>query len=78
MRDSHETQSVGQWMINLLITAIPIVNIIAILVWAFSDTTHPETSNWAKAMLIWFAIGFGLMILIALLGGGVGMMNASF
>lgn len=66
------TQSVGQWMLTLLITFIPLVNIIALLIWAFGSSAHPEKSNWAKAMLIWFAIFIGLSVLMTMLGLGAG------
>jgi len=73
MQDINQgTQSVGQWMLTLLIAFIPLVNIIALLVWAFGSSTHPEKSNWAKAMLIWFVIFIGLSVLMTLLGIGAG------
>ena len=43
--------SVKDWVITLLITMIPIVN----------------KANWAKANLIWMAIGVGLSILFIIL-----------
>ena len=51
------TVSIGDWFLSLLVTSIPIVNIIVLLVWAFGSTTNPNKSNWAKAMLIWVLIG---------------------
>ncbi|MDX1626806.1 MAG: hypothetical protein R3323_09855 [Wenzhouxiangellaceae bacterium] len=69
---THGTQSVGNWMVTLLITFIPIVNIVMLLVWAFGSSTHPEKANWAKAMLAWFAIFIVLSGLMALLGGAAG------
>lgn len=74
---NHQTQSVGQWMLTLFLTFIPIVNIIMLLVWAFSSNTHPDKANWARALLIWFAIFIGLSILMTILGiGGASMMGA--
>lgn len=73
MQDTNQgTQSVGQWMLTLLIMFIPLVNIVALLIWAFGSSTHPEKSNWAKATLIWFAIFIGLSLLMTLLGLGAG------
>lgn len=65
---NRDTQSVGQWMVTLLIAFIPLVNIIALFVWSFGSSTHPEKSNWAKATLIWMAIFIGLSLLISVLG----------
>ena len=48
--------TLGEWMIIMLLMAIPIVNIILLLVWAFSGETNPSKSNFAKAALIWTAI----------------------
>ena len=74
MQDINQgTQSVGQWMLTLLIMFIPLVNIVALLIWAFGSSTHPEKANWAKATLIWFAILIGLSLLMTLLGLGAGM-----
>jgi len=48
--------SVGQWMLNMFLVYIPVVNIIMLIVWAVS-TTEPQTKvNWARARLIWVAI----------------------
>ncbi len=66
--------SVGNWMITLLLTFIPLVNIIMLLVWAFGSGTHPSKANWAKAMLLWFVIFIGLSILMTLIGG-IGLMS---
>ena len=33
--------SIGNWIISLILTMIPIVNIIMLFVWAFSNGTNP-------------------------------------
>lgn len=63
--------SFGDWMITILITAIPIVNIIMIIVWAVSNTDNPNRINWARATLAWFAILIGLYILFFVFFFGV-------
>jgi hypothetical protein len=35
-----------------------------LFVWGFSSTENPSKSNWAKAMLIWYAIGMCLLFLL--------------
>ncbi len=52
--------STGDWVITLLILAIPLVNIIMALVWAFGDGYKTSKSNFAKAYLIWLVIGIAL------------------
>ena len=37
--------SIGNWIISLILTMIPIVNIIMLFVWAFSNGTNP-TKAW--------------------------------
>jgi heme/copper-type cytochrome/quinol oxidase subunit 2 len=48
------------WMITILITAIPLVGFIMLFVWAFGSNENPNKSNWAKASLIWVAIAMVL------------------
>jgi hypothetical protein len=54
--------SVGDWVLTIFITAIPLVGLIMLFVWAFSGGTPASKANWAKAMLIWAAIGIVLSI----------------
>ncbi len=61
--------SVGDWVITLLITFIPIVNVIMYLVWAFSDSTNHSKRNFAKAALIWMAIGIVIYIILIMIMG---------
>jgi uncharacterized membrane protein YdbT with pleckstrin-like domain len=66
--------SLGNWMLTLLLTAIPLVNIIMLLVWAFSSSTPPSKANWAKAALLWMAIFIVASILVGVIGG-VGLIS---
>ncbi len=59
----------SDWVITLLITAIPLVGLIMLFVWAFGNNTQVCKANWAKAMLIWIAIVIGIYILIAIIFG---------
>ena len=56
--------SVKDWIITLLITAIPLVGIIMLFVWAFGSNENPNKSNWAKALLVWTAIGIVVTVLL--------------
>lgn len=56
--------STKDWMITYLIMIIPLVNIIMLFVWAFSSTENPNKANWAKARLIWIAIGTVLFAIL--------------
>ena len=48
--------SIKDWLITLLIAAIPIVGFVMLFVWGFGDSTNINKANWAKATLLWIAI----------------------
>lgn len=56
-----QVMSVKDWMITILVAAIPVVGLVMLFVWAFSSGENPTRSNWAKASLIWAAIGMVLV-----------------
>ena len=66
--------SVGDWVLTLLILAIPLVNLIMLFVWAFGGNTHPSKESFAKASLIWMAIGIALGIIFLAIAFGLGLM----
>lgn len=72
--NNHAPISVGHWMLTLFLTFIPIVNLIMLLVWAFSASTPPSKANWAKAALLWMVIFIVLSILLSLIGGGLALL----
>lgn len=61
---NQQPMSVKDWLITLLIVAIPIVGIIMLFVYAFSSTENVNKQNWAKAQLLLVAIILGLTILM--------------
>jgi hypothetical protein len=63
--------TVGQWIGNFILTAIPIIGLIILIVW-ISDSTKPSRSNWAKAMIIFnlLYLGFIVLIIVSVLGAG--------
>ena len=61
--------SVGDWVLTIFLTCIPCVGLILLFVWAFGSGTNESKSNWAKAQLIWVAIGIVVtIILYAIMG----------
>lgn len=57
----NSVMSIKDWLITMLITAIPLVGIIMLFVWAFGDGTNQNKANYAKASLIW-------LVIVALIG----------
>ena len=56
--------SIGQWLVTFLLMAIPIVNIIMIIVWLTSKDENSNRKNWVLAYLIVIAISFVLTFII--------------
>lgn len=57
--------SVKEWLLTNLILMIPLVNIVMMLVWAFSSNTNPNKANYFKAALILFAIIMAIYLVLA-------------
>jgi len=74
---STQTMSVKDWFITILILAIPLVNIVMYLYWAFAEGVNLNKRNFCRASLLWVVIGVGLAIVFALLGGMAAMMSGS-
>ncbi len=53
-----------EWIITILIASLPVIGLVMLFVWAFSDDTNPNKANWAKARLIWCAIGIVFCLLL--------------
>jgi len=60
---TEDPVTIGDWLITILLTSIPIVNIVMLFVWAFGGNTKTSKVNWAKASLLWMVIGIVLSIL---------------
>ncbi|HHK5991275.1 TPA: hypothetical protein ACQWFD_001812 [Neisseria subflava] len=57
--------SVKEWLLTNLIMMIPLVNLIMMLLWAFSSNTNPNKANYFKAALILFAIVMAIYLVLA-------------
>lgn len=55
--------SIGDWIITMILMIIPLINLIMLFVWAFGSGTPVSKANWAKATLIFYLIGFILVVL---------------
>lgn len=71
---SYQDESImttGSWFVTMLITAIPIVGIVMILIWAFGSTGNTNRRNYARAVLIWAIISLVLGILFFVVFGSL-------
>ena len=69
--ENAQVMTVKDWMITILVAALPLIGFIMLFVWAFGSGTNPNKSNWAKAALIWTVIFVVLYFLVfaSLIGG---------
>lgn len=57
--------SVGAWIGTLLLTCIPIVNLICLIVWAVSSSPEKRSrKNWTIAQFVVFLIGIVLSVFL--------------
>ena len=73
--------SVGSWMLTLFLMAIPVVNLVWLLMLVFGSGHSASKRNWAKASLIWMAISVVLSIafffVLSMLGYSLFAINQS-
>ena len=70
--ESESADSVGSWMLTILLAGIPLFGLIYMLILAFGSGHSASKRNWAKASLIWMVIGVVLGILLSAVLGMLG------
>lgn len=71
----HPADSVGSWMLALLLTALPVIGIIYVLVLAFGGSASTSRCNWARAMLLWQLIALIIVVIAFFALGGPALFN---
>ncbi|OSI09524.1 hypothetical protein BWD10_08795 [Neisseria zoodegmatis] len=61
--------SLKEWILTLLVLAIPFVNIIMLLVWAFGSSTNPNKANFCKAQIVMMLLGIVLALILIFVVG---------
>lgn len=56
--------SLGEWIISVLVSKIPLIGFVMLIVWALDKNIDPNKSNWAKAELIVTLIGIAIAVII--------------
>jgi heme/copper-type cytochrome/quinol oxidase subunit 2 len=70
-RNDNNYISVGSWMWMLFVTAIPVIGLIMIFVWAFTGDNESR-KNYYRAILIWVLVIVLLYVgLIVFVGLGI-------
>ena len=76
--NNYQPLKVSDWVLTIFLAAIPLVGLILLFVWAFSSETHPSKANWAKATLIWYAIGIVLSMLFFMIFGTAAFLSSGY
>jgi hypothetical protein len=80
VRDSNyaPVMKVKDWIITYLIMLVPVVNIVFLFIWAFSEGNHnPNKVSWAKASLLWIAVSLVLYFILFFMVLGAGLFSLS-
>lgn len=68
--------STGGFFLVQLALMVPFVNLILLLIFAFSGSVNVNLQNFSKAVLIWMLIGIGIALVLGVFGalaaGGIG------
>ena len=59
--------STVEWVWSILLSAVPLVNLVVLIIWGFGGGTAASKRNWARAQLILVAVGTVFSILMMVL-----------
>ncbi|WP_207706698.1 zinc ribbon domain-containing protein [Acetobacterium tundrae] len=62
---TEEVMTLGDWMLTLLLTYIPVVNLIMLIIWSVDEKTNVNKKHFAWAALIFMGIGVVLSIIFS-------------
>ncbi len=68
-----QTLSAKEWALTIFISGLPLVGLIMLLIWAFSEDTNIHKKNWAKGSLILMLIVLAIMFAFLFLFGGIAL-----
>ncbi len=71
--DREKPLTFGDWMVTILVLAIPFVNVVALIYWAASSGTNVTKQNYARASIAWFLIGLVIFFVLSMTGVLVGL-----
>jgi len=68
---TDQTVSLGDWILTMILSGIPLVGLIMLFVWAFGGGAKASKQNYARAVLIMAVIGIILGVLSSILFAGI-------
>ena len=71
--DREKPLTFGDWMVTILVLAIPFVNVVALVYWAASSGTNVTKQNYARASIAWFLIGLVIFLVLSMTSVLVGL-----
>lgn len=72
-RDQYAPMRVGQWIVVLIATLLPGINVLLLLFWAFFGSINKNLQNYSRAVLLLMLTGallLGLAVAYLRLSGG--------
>lgn len=70
--------STSDWLISIFVASIPLIGMIMLLIWAFSNDVPETKANWAKGMLLWTLICIMLGVIFMVIFGSLLFWNDSY
>jgi hypothetical protein len=69
MNDDRDNNyvSVGSWMWMMFVTAIPVIGLIMMIIWAMTGENESR-KNYFRAIFAWILVFVGIVMLLAFLG----------
>ena len=67
-----------EWALNIFLASLPIIGLVLLLIWAFSDTQNKQIQEWAKGRLLVAFFGFLFVLVILFFFGGLAFIAAAF
>jgi len=76
--ENNRTLDAKEWALTIFVSSLPLIGIIMLLVWAFSEDSNIHKKNWAKGSLILWLIGIIIAFTFLFMFGGIAIMSQMF
>lgn len=76
--DNNRILDPKEWALIIFVTSLPLIGVIMLLVWAFSEDSNIHKKNFAKGTLILWLIGLMIFMAFLFLFGGIAVLSSIF